>query len=108
MYKTYRNVLFTDFAESKEIQFLPIAEPFHESVGIVDVCNDVLVCHKSSLNKPGQLFAVKMHSENGVYDFTNIALNEISPSRSLPNCDNFVVEHCNSLHGKISKIIAKS
>lgn len=63
--------------------------------------DDIIVFYKSSLNKPGQLFTVKMHSLKGDYDFTNISMNEMSPSRSLPNSEEFVVEHGYTLYGKI-------
>ncbi|KAF0709143.1 acylamino-acid-releasing enzyme-like isoform X3, partial [Aphis craccivora] len=90
--------------ESKDIHYLPITKPFHECVSVLDVCNDILVCHKSSLNKPGQLFAIKIPSISEGYDFTNISIHEISPSRSLPNSDNFIVEHGYTLHDKPTTI----
>jgi acylaminoacyl-peptidase len=90
--------------ESKDIHYLPITKPFHECVSVLDVCNDVLVCYKSSLNKPGQLFAIKMLSTLEAYDFTNISINEISPSHCLPNSDNFVVEHGYTLYNKPTTI----
>ncbi|CAH1722220.1 unnamed protein product [Aphis gossypii] len=90
--------------ESKDIHYLPITKPFHECVSVLDVFNDILVCHKSSLNKPGQLFAIKIPSISEGYDFTNISIHEISPSRSLPNSDNFIVEHGYTLHDKPTTI----
>ncbi|XP_060833609.1 acylamino-acid-releasing enzyme-like isoform X2 [Rhopalosiphum padi] len=90
--------------ESKDIHYLPITKPFHESVSVLDVCNDVLICYKSSLNKPGQLFAIKIPSMFEGYDFTTISIHEISPSRSLPNSDNFVVEHGYTLYNKPTTI----
>eukprot|EP00102_Acyrthosiphon_pisum_P011826 XP_008180714.1 PREDICTED: acylamino-acid-releasing enzyme-like [Acyrthosiphon pisum] len=90
--------------ESKDIHYLPIAKPFHECVSVLDVCNDVLVCYKSSLNKPGQLFAIKILSTFEAYNFTNISINEISPSHCLPNSDKFVVEHGYTLHNKPTTI----
>ncbi|XP_003247213.1 acylamino-acid-releasing enzyme isoform X2 [Acyrthosiphon pisum] len=90
--------------ESKDIHYLPITKPFHECVSVLDVCNDVLVCYKSSLNKPGQLFAIKFLSTFEAYDFTNISINEISPSHCLPNSDNFVVEHGYTLYNKPTTI----
>lgn len=42
-----------------------------------------------------------MHSVDGVYEFSNVTVHEISPSRCLPNCDNFVVEHGHTLYSKI-------
>jgi len=90
-----------NFSESKDICYVPVTKPFHESVSILDVYNDVLVCYKSSLNKPGQLFIIKMHSVNGIYEFNNISAHEISPSRCIPNSDNFVVEHDHTLYSKI-------
>ncbi|XP_025201669.1 acylamino-acid-releasing enzyme-like [Melanaphis sacchari] len=90
--------------ESKYIRYLPITKPFHESVSVIDVLNDVLICYKSSLNKPGQLFAIKIPSILEGYDFTNISIHEISPSRSLPNCDNFVVDHGYTLYNKPTTI----
>ncbi|CAI6373921.1 unnamed protein product [Macrosiphum euphorbiae] len=86
--------------ESKDIRYLPITKPFHESVTVIDVCNNVLVCQKSSLNNPGQLFAIKILSTY----FTNISIHEISPSHSLPNSDNFVVEHGYTLYNKPTTI----
>lgn len=94
-------MIFNNFAESKQIYYLPITKPFHECATVVDVCNDVLVFYKSSLNKPGQLFITKIDSVNGVYDFSNISIHEISPSRSLPNSEEFVVEHGYTLYSKI-------
>ncbi|KAL4112560.1 hypothetical protein QTP88_016318 [Uroleucon formosanum] len=90
--------------ESKEIHYLPITKPFHECVSVLDVCNDVMVCYKSSLNKPGQLFAIKILSTFEAYDFSNISINEISPSYSLPNSENFVVEHGYTLYNKPTTI----
>ncbi|XP_060834032.1 acylamino-acid-releasing enzyme-like isoform X2 [Rhopalosiphum padi] len=90
--------------ESKDIHYLSITKPFHESVSVIDVCNDALVCYKSSLNKPGQLFAIKIPSVFEGYDFTNISIHEISPSRSLPNSNNFVVEHGYTLYNKPTTI----
>ncbi|XP_022176208.1 acylamino-acid-releasing enzyme-like isoform X1 [Myzus persicae] len=90
--------------ESKDIRYLPITKPFHESVSVIDVCNDVLVCYKSSLNKPGQLFVIKILSTTRAYDFTNISIHAISPSRSLPDSDNFVVEHGYTLYNKPTTI----
>lgn len=87
--------------ESKDIHYLRVTKPFHESVSVIDVCNDVLICYKSSLNKPGQLFVIKIQSVDSVYDFNDISFHEISPSRSLPNSDEFVVEHGYTLYGKI-------
>lgn len=100
MKKNPKVYIFNCFSESKEICYLPVTKPFCESVTIIDVCNDVLICHKSSLNKPGQLFIVKVHSENGVYDLSRISIHEISPSRSLPDSNEFVVEHGHTLYGK--------
>lgn len=94
-------LIFNNFPESKNIHYLPITKPFHECVSVLDVCNDVLVCYKSSLNKPGQLFAIKLLSTSEAYDFTNISIHAISPSHSLPNSDNFVVEHGFTLYSKI-------
>lgn len=88
------------FIESKVIRYLPVTKPFHESVSVLDVCNDYIVCYKSSLNKPGQLFVVKVNFANNVYDFSNIAIYEVSPSRSLPNSDEFIVEHGYTLYSK--------
>lgn len=65
------------------------------------MCNDVLVCYKSSLNKPGQLFIIKMHSVNGNYDFRDVSVHEISPSKSLPNSNDFVVEHSFTAFSKL-------
>jgi len=96
-----KTIIFNYFVESKDIHYLPITKPFHESVSVIDVCNDALVCYKSSLNKPGQLFAIKIPSVFEGYDFTNISIHEISPSRSLPNSNNFVVEHGYTLYSKI-------
>lgn len=92
---------FNYFAESKDIHYIPVAKPFHESVSVLDVYNDILVCSKSSLNKPGQLFIVKIHSVNGVYEFSNISVHEISPSWSVPNSDTFIVEHGHTLYSNI-------
>lgn len=63
--------------------------------------DDIAVFYKSSLNKPGLLITIKLHSLNGVYDFNNISINEMSPSRSLPNSEEFFVEHGYTLYGKI-------
>jgi len=62
-----------------------------------------MVCYKSSLNKPGQLFIIKIQSINGIYDFNDISATEISPSRNLPNSEDFVVEHGYTLFSKIIK-----
>jgi len=94
-------IYFFNFIETKGIYYLPVTKPFHESVNVIDVCNDVLICYKSSLNKPGQLFIVKVQSVDRVYDFTDISIHAISPSRSLPNSDKFVVEHGYTLYSKI-------
>lgn len=103
MYKNsiVKNYFFNNFTETKNIYYLPVTKPFHESVTMLDVCNDVLIYYKSSLNKPGQLFITKLNSVNGAYDFTNISVHAISPSYSLPNSDEFVVEHGYTLYGKI-------
>jgi acylaminoacyl-peptidase len=65
------------------------------------VYDDSVLFYKSSLNKPGQLITVKLHSLKGDYDFNNISIYEISPSRSLPNSEKFIVEHGCTLYGKI-------
>ncbi|VVC32928.1 Peptidase S9, prolyl oligopeptidase, catalytic domain,Alpha/Beta hydrolase fold [Cinara cedri] len=90
--------------ETKDIYYLPVTKPFHESVSVVDVFNDILVCHKSSLNKPGQLFTIKINFANEMYDFNNLSIHEISPSRSLPNSDEYVVEHGYTLYDKPTTI----
>lgn len=109
IYKCYKNtfgiLIFNNFSDSRNIYYLPITKPFHESVNVLDVCNDVLVCYKSSLNKPGQLFAIKILSVMKVYDFTKVSIHEISPSRSLPNSDKFVVEHGYTLYSNIKTTI---
>lgn len=89
------------YIELRNIHYLPVTKPFHESVSVLDVCNDVLVCYKSSLNKPGQLLTIKLNSASEFYCFTNISVQEISPSYSLPNSDEFIVEHGYTLYGKI-------
>lgn len=94
--------MFIDFyfTESKTISYVPIVEPFHESLTVLDVFEDNLVVYKSSLNKPGQLFLGKVKIVNGFYDFNNISVNEISPLHELTNSTEFIVEHGITLHSK--------
>ncbi|XP_050434308.1 acylamino-acid-releasing enzyme-like isoform X1 [Adelges cooleyi] len=91
-------------SETKVISFLPIVKPFQESLSVIDVCNDIIVCYKSSLNKPGQLFLARINTSGGIYDFNQVTVNEISPSRSLPNSDTFIVEHGFTLYSKPTTI----
>ncbi|XP_050543366.1 acylamino-acid-releasing enzyme-like isoform X1 [Daktulosphaira vitifoliae] len=90
--------------ESKTISYLPIVEPFRESLTVLDVFEDNLVLYKSSLNRPGQLFVGKVNIMNGFYDFKNISVSEISPLHKLPNSNEFIVEHGITLHDKPTTI----